>query len=90
MELVEETYDRKKMSITYNHMGNLGQKSSTIFPATCAMKSFFLKLRKNKLASVTNINIIGSWDTKKISVKYLDMAGCFFPWEKHVHAVPND
>ena len=44
------------------------------------------KYKFNKSASVTNI--IGSWDTKKISVKYLDMAGCF-PWEKHVHAGPN-
>ena len=22
-------------------------------------------------------------------MKYLDMNGCFFPWEKHVHAGPN-
>ena len=47
MELVEETFDRKKMSITFNHMGNLGTKEFCILPAVCAMKLFFLKLRKN-------------------------------------------
>ena len=26
MELEEETYDREKMSITCNHMGNIGTK----------------------------------------------------------------
>ena len=78
MELVEETYDRKKMPITWNHMGKLGTKEFNHISCCQLMK---------KSASVTDI--IDSWDTKKISVKYLDMAGCFFPWEKHVHAGPN-
>ena len=46
------------------------------------------KYKFNKSASVTYIT--GSWDTKKISMKYLDIAGCFFPREMHVHTGPND
>ena len=92
MELVEETYNRKKMSITCNHMGNLGTKEFNHI--SCHLRDEIIlsevkeKYKFDKSASVTNI--IGSWDTKKISVKYLDMAGCFFPWEMHVHAGPND
>ena len=74
-------------------MGNLEQEFKHISCHFCneiILPEVKEKYKFDKSASVTNINIIGSWDTKKISVKYLDMAGCFFPWEKHVHAVPND
>ena len=91
MELVEETYDRKKMSITCNHMGSLGTKEfNHISCRLCdeiVLPDVKEKNKFDKSASVTDI--IGSCDTKKISVKYLDMAGCFFPWEKHVYAGPN-
>ena len=92
MELVEETYNRRKMSITCNHMGNLGTKEFNHI--SCRLWDEIVlpevkeKYKFDKSASVTNI--IGSWDTKKMNLKYLDMAGCFFPWEKHVHAGPND
>ena len=92
MELVEETYDRMTMSITSSHMGNHGTKESNHI--SCRLRNEIVlpevkeKYKFDKSASVTDI--IGSWDAKKISVKYLDMAGCFFPWEKHVHAGPND
>ena len=92
MELVEETYNRKKMSITCNHMGNLGTKEFNHISCRLCDEIILSEVKEkykfDKSASVTNI--IGSWDTKKISVKYLDMAGCFFPWEMHVHAGPND
>ena len=91
MELVEETYDWKKMSVTCNHMGNLGTKEfNHISCRLCdeiVLPEVKEKYKFDKSTSVTNI--IGSWDTKKISVKYLDMAGCFFPWEKQVHVGPN-
>ena len=72
-------------------MGNLGTKEFNHI-SCCLCDEIILpevkeKYKFNKLASVTDI--IGSWDTKKISVKYLDIAGCFFPWEKHVHTGPN-
>ena len=98
MELMEETYDRKKMSIICNRMGNLGTKEfnhiscrlcdEIVLPEVKEKCKFCnVKSKNAKFACV--IDIISSWDTKKISVKYLDMAGCFFPWEKHVHAGPN-
>ena len=91
MELVEETYDRKKMSITCNHMGSLGTKEFNHISCRLCDEIVLPDVKKknkfDKSASVTDI--IGSCDTKKISVKYLDMAGCFFPWEKHVYAGPN-
>ena len=91
MELVEETYDRKKMPITCNQMGNLGtEEFNHISCRLCdeiVLPEVKEKYKFNKSTFVTDI--IGSWDTKKISMKYLDMAGCFFPWEKHVHAGPN-
>ena len=80
-----------KMSITCSHMGNLGTKEfNHISCRLCdeiVLPEVKEKYKFDKSASATDI--IGSWDTKKISVKYLDMAGCFFPWEKHVHAGPN-
>ena len=78
---MEETYDRKKMSITCNHICNLGTKE--FIHISCRLCDEIVlpevkeKYKCDKLASVTDI--IGSWDTKKISLKYLDMAGCFFP-----------
>ena len=80
------------MSITCNHMGNLGTKEFNHISCHLCDEIILSEVKEkykfDKSASVTNI--IGSWDTKKISVKYLDMAGCFFPWEMHVHAGPND
>ena len=73
-------------------MGNLGTKEfNHISYHLCdeiVLPEVKEKHKFDKSASVTDIT--GSWDTKKISVKYLDMAGCFFPWEMHVHAGPND
>ena len=81
MQLVEETYDRKKMPITCNQMGNLEtEKFNHISCRLCdeiILPEVKEKYKFNKLTFVTDI--IGSWDTKKISMKYLDMAGCFFP-----------
>ena len=72
MELVEETYDRKKMSITCNHMGNLETKEfnhiSYRLRDEIVLPEVKEKYKFDKSASVTDI--IGSWDTKKISVKY--------------------
>ena len=80
MKLVEKTYDRKKMSVACNHMGNLGTKEfSHISYHLCdeiVLPEVKEKYKFSKSASVTDI--IGSWNTKKISVKYLDMAGCIF------------
>ena len=73
-------------------MGNLGTKEFNHISCHLCDEIILSEVKEkykfDKSASVTNI--IGSWDTKKISVKYLDMAGCFFPWEMHVHAGPND
>ena len=73
-------------------MGNLGTKEFNHISCRLCDEIILSEVKEkykfDKSASVTNI--IGSWDTKKISVKYLDMAGCFFPWEMHVHAGPND
>ena len=72
-------------------MGNLGTKEFNHISCHLCDEIILSEVKEkykfDKSASVTNI--IGSWDTKKISVKYLDVAGCFFPWEKHVHAGPN-
>ena len=77
MELVEETYDRKKMSIPCNHMGNLEAKEFNHISCGLCDEIVLPEVKKknkfDKSASVADI--IGSWDTKKISVKYLDMAG---------------
>ena len=66
-------------------MGNLGTKEFNNI-SCCLCDEIILpevkeKYKFNKSASVTDIT--GSWDTKKISVKYFDMAGPFFSWEKH-------
>ena len=70
MELLEETYDKKKMSITCIHMGNLGTKEfnhiSCRLSDEIILREVKEKYKFNKLASVTDI--IGRWDTKKISV----------------------
>ena len=91
MELVEETYGREKMSITCNHLGNLGTKEFNHIPCRLCDEIVLPEVKeKHKFDKSTSAtNIMGSWDTKKISVKRLDMAGCFFPCEKHVHAGPN-
>ena len=87
MELVEETYDRKKMSITCNHIGNLGTKEfSHISCRLCneiVLPEVKEKYKFDKSPSVTDI--IGSWDTKKISMKYLDVAGCWLMEEACTH-----
>ena len=73
-------------------MGNLGTKEFNHISYRLCDEIILPEVKEkhkfDKSASVTDIT--GSWDTKKISVKYLDMAGCFFPWEMHVHAGPND
>ena len=81
MELVEETYSRKKMPITCNQMGSLGKEEFNHI-SCCLCNEIILpevkeKYKFNKSTFVTDIT--GSWDTKKISMKYLDTAGCFFP-----------
>ena len=79
------------MPITCNQMGSLGKEEFNHI-SCCLCNEIILpevkeKYKFNKSTFVTDIT--GSWDTKKISMKYLDTAGCFFPWEKHVHAGPN-
>ena len=79
------------MSITCSHMGNLGTKEFNHISCRLCHEIVLPEVKKkykfDKSASVTDIT--GSSDTKKISVKYLDMAGCFFPWEKYLHTGPN-
>ena len=61
-------------------MGNLGTKEFNHISCRLCDEIVLPEVKKkykfDKSASATDI--IGSWDTKKISVKYLDMAGCFF------------
>ena len=58
-------------------MGNLGTKEFNHISCHLCHEIVLPEVKKkykfDKSASVTDIT--GSWDTKKISVKYLDMAG---------------
>ena len=91
MGLVEDKYDRNKMSIKVNHMGNLGKKEFHHISCRICDEIVLpeLKSQYNFKESTSLTELIDNWDAKKINMKYLDMAGCFFPWEKHVHAGPN-
>ena len=87
----ETTYQRDKMTLKCNHMGNLGKK--TFHHITCNLCMDIVlpivKSEYNFQPDDTPRHIIESWESKNISTKYLDLAGCLIPLEKHVFVGPN-
>ena len=79
------------MTLKCNHMGDLGKK--TFYHITCKLCiDVVLPIVKSEYKfqpDDTLRHIIESWDSKNISTKYLDLAGCLIPLEKHVFAGPN-
>ena len=91
MNIDEKSYDRKKMTIECNSMGNLGVKEfHHIYCRLCMERVFPEVLTLFKFdPSSTITDVIDKWDKKKITTTYLDIAGCFLPREEHVYAGPN-
>ena len=89
--LIEGSYSRDDMELTVSHMGNLGKKKFHHIRCPHCIRVVLPSIKKQYkfLPEASLIDVVSSWDKKKISTRLLDVAGCLIPLEKHVNAGPN-
>ena len=94
LDISEDTYDIKKMSIDVSNQGDLGEKEFYHISCETCTKDFIpavLKMNRGKLNTDSPgiIDLISNWDKLDLSPTLMDLAGCFFAREPHVNCAPN-
>ncbi len=93
LKIDEENYDVTQMSLTVGNIGDLGTKEFTHISCKVCKKDFIPQLmfehRESLPENPSLIDLLEKWDKLKIPQTLLDLAGCFFPNEKHITAGPN-
>ena len=81
------------MKLTVSHKGNKALKTFDYICCSICLKdkiSVVLEKYKDKLPEHAKVNdLIGHGDIPGVADNLLDLAGCFIPDDKNVHAAPN-
>ena len=91
--LLEEEHKKEKTKLTINHKGNKGLKTFDYICCSIYQKDkipVVLEKYKDKLPEHAKVNdLIDQSDILGVADNLFDLAGCFMPDDKNVHAPPN-
>ena len=91
--LSEEEYKKEKMKLTVSHKGNKELKTFDYICCSICQEDkipVVLEKYKDKLPEHAKVNdLIDQWDILGVADNLLDLAGCFIPDDKNVHAALN-
>ena len=81
------------MKLTVSHKGNKGLKTYDYICCSICQKykiPVFLEKYEDKLQEHAKVNdLIDQWDILGVADNLHDLAGCFIPDDKNIHAAPN-
>ena len=88
-----EVHKKEKMKLTVSHKGNKALKTFDYICCSICLKNkipVVLEKYKDKLPEHAKVNnLIDQGDILGVADNLLDIAGCFIPDDKNVHAAPN-